>query len=150
MLFRSAVESWTTLREVMRTQRHRMDPRVAARVAPGELASAADYLDMHRRRRAWIGRVNQALAPFDALVCPTVPLLAPPIEELRTQDEAFFKTNALLLRNTFLINLLDGCAFSLPCQTPGDLPVGLMLAAPGGQDAHLGTVALAVEAALRS
>ena len=146
----SAVESWTTLREVMRTQRHRMDPRVAARVAPGELASAADYLDMHRRRRAWIGRVNQALAPFDALVCPTVPLLAPPIEELRTQDEAFFKTNALLLRNTFLINLLDGCAFSLPCQTPGDLPVGLMLAAPGGQDAHLGTVALAVEAALRS
>ena len=146
----SAVESWTTLREVMRTQRHRMDPRVAARVAPGEQASAADYLDMHRRRQGWIARVTHVLAPFDALLCPTVPLVAPPIEALRDHDEAFFRANGLLLRNTFLINLLDGCAFSLPCHAPDELPVGLMLAAPGGQDAHLGTVALAVEAALQS
>ena len=145
----SAVESWATLRDVMQTQRHRLDPRVAARIAPGEHASAADYLALHARRRAWITRVNQSLAPFDALVCPTVPLLAPPIDALRNDDEAFFRANGLLLRNTFLINLLDGCAFTLPCQAPGALPVGLMLAAPAGQDAHLGTVALAVEAALR-
>jgi aspartyl-tRNA(Asn)/glutamyl-tRNA(Gln) amidotransferase subunit A len=48
-------------------------------------------------------------------VCPTVPIVAPPIDAL-AEDEAFFKANGLLLRNTFAINLLDGCAFSLPCQ----------------------------------
>jgi aspartyl-tRNA(Asn)/glutamyl-tRNA(Gln) amidotransferase subunit A len=63
-------------------------------------------------------------------------------------DEVFFKANGLLLRNTFAFNFLDGCAFTLPCHAPGALPVGLMLAAPGGHDAALAAVALAVEAAL--
>ncbi len=146
----SAVESWSTLQDAMRTERHRFDPRVAARIAPGEHALASDYLAMHRRRHAWIERLNAAFAPFDAWVCPTVPLLAPPMAPLLQDDETFFKINALLLRNTFLVNLHDGCAFSVPCHASDELPVGLMLAAPGGHDAHLATVALAVEACLRS
>jgi aspartyl-tRNA(Asn)/glutamyl-tRNA(Gln) amidotransferase subunit A len=60
-------------------------------------------------------------------------------------DAAFLKANGLLLRNTFPINFLDGCAFSLPCHVPGELPVGLMLSAPNGQDAALAGVALAIE-----
>ena len=51
-------------------------------------------------------------------------------------------------RNTFVANFLDGCAFTLPCHAPGELPVGLMLSAPGGQDAVLAGVSLAVEAVL--
>jgi aspartyl-tRNA(Asn)/glutamyl-tRNA(Gln) amidotransferase subunit A len=67
---------------------------------------------------------------------------------LLASDEAFFKANGLFLRNTFPINFLDGCAFSLPCHAPGDMPVGLMLSAPNGHDAALAAVALAVEAVL--
>ncbi|MFO1296013.1 MAG: amidase family protein [Rubrivivax sp.] len=67
---------------------------------------------------------------------------------LVASDEAFFKANGLLLRNTFAINFLDGCLFSLPCHEAGELPVGLMLSAPRGHDAALAGVALAVEAAL--
>ena len=63
-------------------------------------------------------------------------------------DERFFATNAALLRNPSIVNFLDGCAFTLPCHAPGALPVGLMLGAPGGHDAALAGVALAVEAAL--
>ena len=33
----------------------------------------------------------------------------------------------LLLRNTSVVNLLDGCALSLPCHQQGELPVGLMV-----------------------
>jgi Asp-tRNA(Asn)/Glu-tRNA(Gln) amidotransferase A subunit family amidase len=33
----------------------------------------------------------------------------------------------LLLRNTSVVNMLDGCGISLPCHAPGELPVGLML-----------------------
>ena len=96
----------------------------------------------------WIARTTQRLAGFDALICPTVPIVAPAISALVADDEAFFRTNGQLLRNTFLINFLDACAFSLPCQHLGELPVGLMLAAPAGHDAGLAGAALAVEAAL--
>jgi aspartyl-tRNA(Asn)/glutamyl-tRNA(Gln) amidotransferase subunit A len=43
------------------------------------------------------------------------------------RDAEFFRVNALLLRNTSAVNLLDGCALSLPCHTAGELPVGLMV-----------------------
>ncbi|MDP1912219.1 amidase [Brevundimonas sp.] len=146
----SAVEAWVTHRQAMQTRRERFDPRVAARIAPGEGVSAADYITMQQRRRDWMARVTQRLSGFDALICPTVPITAPPIAELVASDEAFFKANALLLRNTFAINFLDGCAFTLPCHAAGELPVGLMLAAPAGQDAALAGVALAVEARVAS
>ncbi len=144
----SAVEAWTTHRQAMQTQRELFDPRVAARIALGQGVSAADYITMHQRRSDWIARVGQRLAGYDALLAPTVPITAPAIADVDASDEAFFRTNSLLLRNTFAINFLDGCAFSLPCQQPGELPVGLMLAAPGGHDAALAGVALAVEALL--
>ncbi len=144
----SAVEAWATHRHDMQTQRQRFDPRVAQRIAMGEGVSAADYITMQQRRQDWIVRMQAQLLGFDALICPTSPLLAPPIGELLASDEAFFKANSLLLRNTFAINFLDGCSFTLPCQAAGNLPVGLMLSAPGGHDAALASVALAVEAVL--
>ncbi len=148
----SAVEAWVTHRDAMRSQRPLFDPRVAQRVALGDGVSAADYIVMQHRRRDWTVRVQHKLAGFDAWLCPTVPLVAPELAPLMGgdsgSDEAFFKTNGLLLRNPFIVNFMDGCAFSLPCQAPGDLPVGLMLAAPAGHDAALAGVALAVEAAL--
>jgi aspartyl-tRNA(Asn)/glutamyl-tRNA(Gln) amidotransferase subunit A len=144
----SAVEAFALHREALRTQRGRFDPRVAQRIELGAGVSAADYIVMQQRRRDWISRMGQRLAGFDALVCPTVPLLVPPIAELVANDEAFFRANGQLLRNTFAINFLDGCAFTLPCHAADTLPVGLMLAAPGGHDAALAGVALAVEALL--
>ena len=144
----SAIEAHAVHREALATQRERFDPRVARRIELGSGVSAADYIRLQQRRRDWITRTTQRLAGFDALICPTVPIVAPPIADLVADDDAFFRANGQLLRNTFLVNFLDGCAFSLPCQAPGDLPVGLMLTAPGGHDAALAAVALAVEAAL--
>ena len=144
----SAVEAWVTHRQAMTTLRGEFDPRVASRIAPGEGVSAADYITMVQRRQGWMARVRARLAGFDAYVCPTVPILAPALQPLVDSDEAFFAANRLLLRNTFTTNFLDGCAFSLPCHAAGELPVGLMLAAPGGHDARLAAVALAVEAVL--
>lgn len=146
----SAVEGYAVHREALRTQAQRFDPRVAARLKLGEGVSAADYITMQQRRREWIGRITQRLAGFDALLCPTAPIVAPPMAELVASDEAFFKANGLLLRNTFAINFMDGCSFTLPCHAPDTLPVGLMLSAPAHHDAALAGVALAVEALLQS
>lgn len=144
----SAVEAYAVHRGRLAVQQRDYDQRVAQRIATGAQASAADYIGMQDARSAWIARAERVLQPFDALVCPTVPIVAPAIDTLLASDDAFFKANGLLLRNTFAINYLDGCAFSLPCQAPGELPVGLMLSGIGGDDARLAGVALAVEKAL--
>jgi len=144
----SAIEAWATHRKALTTRRAEFDPRVASRTAPGEGVSAADYIVLLQRRRDWIARVQQRLAGYDAFIAPTVPMVAPPLSVLVGSDEAFFHCNRQLLRNPFVVNFLDGCSFSLPCQTPGELPVGLMLSACAGQDAALAGVALAVEAVL--
>jgi aspartyl-tRNA(Asn)/glutamyl-tRNA(Gln) amidotransferase subunit A len=123
----------------------RIDPRVAARMALGEGVSAVDYLSLHNRRHEWIAHMEAELQGFDAMLSPTVALVAPELAPLVADDAAFFKANRLLLRNPSAINYLDGCAFSLPCQAAGELPVGLMVSAVRGLDARLAAIALALE-----
>jgi aspartyl-tRNA(Asn)/glutamyl-tRNA(Gln) amidotransferase subunit A len=88
------------------------------------------------------------LEGFDAVLSPTVPLVAPPIASVLNDDTEFFRVNGLLLRNTSVVNMLDGCAISLPCHTPGQLPVGLMLWHAALHDDTVLDLALQVEAAL--
>ena len=76
--------------------------------------SAADYVDLLAARRDWIARMQSALQGIDALLSPTVPIVAAPIAPLREDDAAFFAANALLLRNPSMVNLLDGCALTHP------------------------------------
>lgn len=143
----SPIEAAAVHRGTIGEHRADYDRRVAARIDLGMSVSAADYITMQQRRSDWIVRMEQALQSFDALLCPTVPIAAPAIDAL-ADDEAFFQANGLLLRNTFAINFLDGCAFSLPCHAVGELPAGLMLSSTRGDDARLAAVALAVETAL--
>jgi aspartyl-tRNA(Asn)/glutamyl-tRNA(Gln) amidotransferase subunit A len=144
----SPAEAYAWHRALLAAHEDQYDHRVARRILPGASMSAADYIDCQQRRRGWIAAMEAALTPFDALILPTVPLVAPPIAELEASDDAFFKANGLLLRNPSIINLLDGCAISLPCHAAGTLPVGLMLAAPAMADGHLLAVARAVSGAL--
>jgi aspartyl-tRNA(Asn)/glutamyl-tRNA(Gln) amidotransferase subunit A len=53
------------------------------------------------------------------------------------------------LRNCTLINMIDGCAISLPCHREGEIPVGLMLAASGGSDRRVFELAAGMEATIR-
>lgn len=144
----SAAESWAWHRHHLAEHEALYDPRVARRIRRGDTLSAADYLDLLAARAAWIEQMQRAIAPFDALLSPTVPLVAPPLQPLLDSDERFFETNGLLLRNTLLANLLDGCALSLPCHAPGDWPVGLMVWSGALQDDTVLDVSLAIEAAL--
>ena len=144
----SAAESWAWHRHRLAEREPDYDARVALRIRRGAAMSAADYLDLQAARRDWIARMQAALRGFDALLSPTVPLVAPPVAALEASDEEFFRVNALLLRNPSVVNLLDGCAISLPCQPPGAAPVGLMLWQAREHDDALLDTALAVESAL--
>lgn len=146
----SAAEAWAWHRHRLDARQADYDPRVLARIRGGSGISAADYIERLQARREWIGQVERIAAGFDAFICPTVPIVAPPLQPLLQDDDAFFAANALLLRNPSVVNHLDGCALSLPCHAPGELPVGLMLWAPGGHDDEVLDIALAVEHTLRT
>ncbi|NEX62861.1 amidase [Noviherbaspirillum galbum] len=145
----AAPEAYAWHRKLLAERGGEYDSRVARRILKGEHVSAADYIDMHLQRRDWISRMEDALGPFDSLIMPTVPMVAPPIAELAASDDAFFRANTLLLRNTHPINLLDGCAVSLPCHEAGTLPVGLMVAGPSMADRKVLAVARAIEKVLQ-
>jgi len=146
----TAAEAWTWHRKLIEQRHADYDPRVVSRIQRGRDMSAADLLDVIHGRRGWIKKVQAQLIDFDALIMPTVPIVAPKISDLQASDEAYYAANGLILRNPSLINFLDGCAISLPCHTAGDAPVGLSLAAGADGDHRLLSIALAVESVLKS
>jgi aspartyl-tRNA(Asn)/glutamyl-tRNA(Gln) amidotransferase subunit A len=141
-----AAESWAWHRHALATRQAQYDPRVALRIRRGE--AIHDYTELLAERQAWITRLQAELQGFDALLSPTVPIVAPRTQPLLDSDDAFFATNALLLRNPSLVNLADGCALSLPCHREGDWPVGLMVWSMAMADDRVLAVSLAIEAAL--
>jgi aspartyl-tRNA(Asn)/glutamyl-tRNA(Gln) amidotransferase subunit A len=124
------------------------DPRVGKRVLLGKSLSASDYLVLGELRAAYIREIEALAAPFDAIVMPTVPCIAPTIAQAGASDEDYFRWNALILRNNGLINFLDGCAASVPCHEPGSAPVGFMVCGTAGSDRHTLATAAAIERAL--
>jgi len=123
----SAAESYAWHRALIDQHQAGYDPRVAIRILRGASMSAADYIDLLAARQEWTGRMQARLKEFDAVLAPTVPLVAPPIASVLHDDAEFFRVNSFLLRNTSVVNMLDGCGISIPCHAPGQLPVGLML-----------------------
>ena len=145
----SAAESYAWHRQLITANEAAYDPRVATRILRGASMSAADYIDLLGARQRWIARMQAEVAGFDAVLSPTVPIVAPAIASIQSDDQEFFRVNGLLLRNTAVVNMLDGCAISLPCHAPGQLPVGLMLWHAALHDDAVLDLALQVEAALR-
>jgi aspartyl-tRNA(Asn)/glutamyl-tRNA(Gln) amidotransferase subunit A len=143
----AAAESHAWHRALMETGEAAYDPRVASRIRRGANQSAADYIALVEARRSLVERASARLAGIDALVMPTVVMLSPRIADL-ADDEAFTRTNLLVLRNPTLINMIDGCAISLPIDAADDAPAGLTLAGPAGADHRLLAIAAAAEAVL--
>jgi aspartyl-tRNA(Asn)/glutamyl-tRNA(Gln) amidotransferase subunit A len=144
----AAAESYAWHRYLIVSQGDVYDPRVAMRILRGESLSAADYIDLLGARKSLIARATVRLAPYDALVLPTTANTPPRIADL-ADDKAFTKANLLSLRNCTLINMIDGCAISVPAHREGEVPVGLMLAASGGADRRIFELAAAMEGVIR-
>lgn len=145
----TAAEAWQGHRQWLEGDNsHRYDGRVAQRIRRGASISAADYLDIQHTRHRLIGVAHERLGDADAWLLPSVATVPPKLADL-ADDAAFFATNGLVLRNTSVLNFLDGCALSLPCQRGDELPVGLSIAGLNGQDARVLQVSRAIETLLR-
>jgi aspartyl-tRNA(Asn)/glutamyl-tRNA(Gln) amidotransferase subunit A len=144
----TAAESYAWHRYLIASKGDVYDPRVSMRILRGESLSAADYIDLLGARKSLIERITVRLAAYDALIMPTTANTPPRIADL-ADDKAFTAANALSLRNCTLINMIDGCAISLPAHREGEVPVGLMLAASGGSDRRIFELAAGMEAVIR-
>jgi aspartyl-tRNA(Asn)/glutamyl-tRNA(Gln) amidotransferase subunit A len=144
----AAAESYAWHRYLIASHGDVYDPRVRLRIQRGEAISAADYIDLIAMRKSLIARAAARLAPYDALVMPTTANTPPVIADL-ADDKVFASENLRSLRNCTLINMIDGCAISLPCHREGEVPVGLMLAASGGADRRIFELAAGMEDFIR-
>jgi aspartyl-tRNA(Asn)/glutamyl-tRNA(Gln) amidotransferase subunit A len=120
------------------------DPRVRARLELGRQITREQYQAAAELRHHLQLAFGKALQGFDACIYPTVKITAPPFAAFES-DADYVAINRALLRNTSLLNLLDGCALSLPCHQANDAPVGLSIAGPGGADQRILAVAQALE-----
>jgi aspartyl-tRNA(Asn)/glutamyl-tRNA(Gln) amidotransferase subunit A len=137
-------EAYAVHRPLMKVKGKDYDPFVLARIERGKEQDAADYIELQWVREEMIRRLNEITAPYDALLMPTVPIIAPTLRELGVGDAARI-ANAMLLRNPSLVNFFDRCAISLPCHKAGDAPVGFSLVGETGADRKLLSIAAAVE-----
>ena len=141
----SPCEAYPWHKELLSRRRDEYDPRVVSRILLGANATAEDLDRLRQARASWRKGLETAIEGYDAMIMPTVPIVAPKTEALIASDDAFFEANRLLLRNTSIINLLDGCAISLPCHREGELPVGFSFASAALKDARIAAIAKATE-----
>lgn len=137
-------EAFTVHRDLLSRRADAIDPNVRVRLERARNVTAADYIDMVRQRARLIRLMDERLADIDVLALPTTPMVAPTMQEVASADE-FARKNAVLLRNTVIVNFFDLCAIALPLPREGGLPTSLMLAARNGQDHRLFRIAAAVE-----
>ncbi len=144
----SGYEAYQLHRERLADHLEKFDPKVAVRLLLGAKIKEADYRALVDFRLRLMVSANQTTARFDALLMPTVPIVAPTLAELAVSDEDFFRINTLLLRNTAPFNVLDRPAWTLPCHTQGEAPVGLMVVGETHGDHKLQRIGQAVEAVM--
>jgi aspartyl-tRNA(Asn)/glutamyl-tRNA(Gln) amidotransferase subunit A len=142
-----AAESYSWHRELIAERADDYDPRVLSRIRRGESQPASDLLALRKWRTGFRARLAVRLAGYDGFLGPTVPVVAPPLDAFEDDGE-YARLNLLMLRNPTVVNLLEGCAISVPMHSPDTPPSGLMLAGLGGTDEDILQIASWMEARL--
>jgi aspartyl-tRNA(Asn)/glutamyl-tRNA(Gln) amidotransferase subunit A len=141
----TSAEASSWHRQLMKYKADQYDPRVIARIRPGETITTATYKELLQLRERFINSINAAASSYDAMLMPTTPDTAPTIAETIEDDESYSHFNGRMLRNPSIVNLFDGCALSIPCHDPGTAPAGLMIAGTQNTDRKILAIGLAVE-----
>jgi aspartyl-tRNA(Asn)/glutamyl-tRNA(Gln) amidotransferase subunit A len=128
----------------------RYTPNVRLRLEMARYVLAEDYVRALDARRLLRQEVDEALAGHDALLLPTLPIVAPPLGAATVQVGATAEpVRNVMLRLTQLFNLTGHPAITLPCgASASGLPCGLQLVGAMHQTDTLLHVAKGVEGAL--
>lgn len=119
----------------------RLDPRTSKPLSRRLDFPEETYRQMLRRREELAAQMDEQLRGFEALAMPTVPIFAPPIDQVTADPDA---VEYRLLRNAQVANQFDLTAISLPLPNL-PMPAGVMLMARHGHDPKLLSLASATE-----
>jgi len=124
-------------------------PLVHQRLEFGRTIAAVQYIQARETRDALRRAVDAALEHCNALVLPTLPIVAPRIgaADVTMDSGQTLTVRAAMLRLTQLFNITGHPAISLPIRTTG-LPVGLQLVGRRDETDALLAVAMTCEQVL--
>ncbi len=122
-------------------------PAVRLRLELGRYVRAEDYVRAQQGAELLRAEVDLALEGCDALMLPTLPILAPPLgTESIELNGTPLPVRGLMLRLTQLFDITGHPAISIPCgRSDEGLPVGLQLVGRRGQTVELLDIAERVE-----
>ena len=144
----SLVEARVVHRDLLERAPAGFDGSVLRRLVLAGQITPADYRARLAARTALIAEVAPLTAPFDAVLMPTCPQVAPTLADV-ADAEVWDAINRRYVQSNIIANLLDRCALSLPCGAPGGPPVGLTLMGPTLGDRRLLAFGATVERLLR-
>ncbi len=143
--FPSMVEGYAIHRDRLENMLDQMDPRISTRLLAGGQMSGSDYYDVLQFKQSLTERAGRITANYDAIIMPTIPVIAPPIDRFKGSDEAERDPFIIVIRNTSIGNLLDRCSLSIPCHDAGAAPVGFMLTCENMADKRMLAIGLSVD-----
>src|SRR6266566_5302405 len=130
-------ERYLVIRDLLASSPEAIHPVTRDIIVAGSRLSAADTFAALYLLQALRKIAERAFAGIDALVLPTAPTVYSTAQVLANPVEL----NSRLGTYTNFVNLLDLCGLALPASIrPDDIPFGITLLAPAGQDAHLASI----------
>ncbi|MFY9212675.1 MAG: amidase family protein [Aestuariivita sp.] len=139
------VEAYGLWRDVIEANPDVMFDQILERFRLGKSVPGHEYVSAWARIDAIRAKWDAATAGFDAVLCPTAPILPPNIERLHSDHDYFVTENLMALRNTRVGNLMGLCALTLPT---GVASCGIMLMGAPNMEEALLRIGSAAEAAL--
>lgn len=149
------VETWQVFMaayfgHVLEEFRAKMDPRVVALIEAGNRMPAREYKRLEIERTEQWRQFHPILRKYDAFLCPTMRIPAPPAEEddsIYYRDRGDGRYHGLDLTGQF--NLIAPCpALSVPAGwSKGGLPMGLQIVGRRFRDDTVLTIGKALEGA---
>src|SRR6202167_6325132 len=130
-------ERYLVIRNLLASSPDAIHPITREIAAGGARLTAADTFAALYRLQARRRTAERAFANIDALVLPTTPTVYSTAQVLANPVEL----NSRLGTYTNFVNLLDLCGLALPASIrPDDIPFGITLLAPAGQNAQLASI----------
>ncbi len=132
-----AVETAVAHEPTFPARRAEYGPGLAGLIDAGRGLSGLDYQRILLRRRAFTGRVHEALAPVDAMLVPAQPIAAPTVARMATLGQVPAEL-AALIRYTAPFDMSGHPTLTVPAAfTAAGLPVGVQFVGR-----HLGEAAI--------